>query len=231
MSAAPEGPAVDSSEGVSTAARIVALSICCEYDEFPGIVAAFREEKLYPQLRNLGMDIRECHGARASIQYDLEHVSSPDVIFIMGAGHGRNNRFLGDQGEPVFQVGCYSPEHVNGRIVHLNSCWTALKLGPDFVKNGCLAFFGYNEQFFIPGTAGFDEALECDGEIDLAFAEGLDAEAVYQRVMAKYDEVMEQLARQGEYGAIEYLRDNRDALCAPSVGSQWGQTTARLNTA
>jgi len=179
-------------------------------------------------LRSHGMEIRECHGPLASLEGTRRQIASGDIAYIMGAGHGLEDVFQGDMWEVLFQVGEYPSDHVRGRIVHLTSCLTGRELGPDFVQNGCTAFFGYKERFFIPGIAGFREALECDGEIDLAFAQGNTAEEVYQRVMRKYDELTERLARAGEYEAEAYLEDNRDSLCAPSVGSQWGNREAKL---
>ena len=54
------------------------------------------------------------------------------------------------------------------------------------VKHGCLAFFGYDVQFTFP-TKTADVFFECDSEIDRAFAEGITAEEVYQRVQDLYE--------------------------------------------
>jgi hypothetical protein len=69
------------------------------------------------------------------------------VVYLTGVGHGSYTTFTGHFYDAVFEVGNYSAAEPSGKIVHFLSCETAAHLGPDFVKNGCLAYFGYDEDF------------------------------------------------------------------------------------
>ena len=82
--------------------------------------------------------------------------------------------------------------------MHFSSCETAANLGPDFVKNGCLAFFGYDEDFVFT-MADRDIFFECDSEIDLAFADGLTAAEVYDRVGKLFAKRVADFRVQGKY--------------------------------
>jgi hypothetical protein len=99
----------------------------------------------------------------------------------------------------VYSVGNYSPEEVQGKIVHLLSCETAGKLGPDLVSHGCRAFF-VTTKIFRFNSFQMDIAdifFQCDSEIDRAFADGLTAADVYSRVVALFDKNIAALRAQG----------------------------------
>ena len=73
-----------------------------------------------------------------------------------------------------------------------------------------------------------DAFFDCDSEIDRAFADGLTAEEVYERVMAHYDQKIRDLENGGHDEAAAALTYNRDHFCAPSVDSKWGNKKARI---
>jgi hypothetical protein len=159
-------------------------------------------------------------------------LASADVRYLTGVGHGLTDRYKGHEGENLFRVGEYAEHEPQGKIVHFAACETALQLGPQFVRNGCRAFFGYHGTFYYPSGDESEEVLDrffaCDSEIDLAFVDGLNAAEVYERVHAKYTLEIETLRRAGRERAAGLLRDNRDGLRAPTTGRGWGDPSARL---
>ena len=96
-----------------------------------------------------------------------------------------------------------------------------------FVNNGCLAYFGYNENFTVYMHIS-DAFFDCDSEIDRAFADGLTAEEVYKRVIAYYNQKISELKNGHHYEAAAGLQSNRDRLCAPSVNAKWGDKKAKI---
>ena len=70
--------------------------------------------------------------------------------------------------------------------------------------------------------------FEYDSEIDRAFADGLTAEEVYDRVIDYYNQKIDELKNGHHYNTAAALQSNRDHLCAPSVHPKWGDKKARI---
>jgi hypothetical protein len=66
---------------------------------------------------------------------------------IIGMGHGSPDSFTGQHETIILEVGRYDPKEIQGRVIKLLSCQTGVQLGPDLVKNGCLAYMGYTDDF------------------------------------------------------------------------------------
>ena len=109
----------------------------------------------------------------------------------------------------------YAREESQGKIIHLVSCQTALKLGPDFVLHGCKAFFGYDADFtfFMDTTTMF---FQCDSEIDRAFADGLTAADVYTRIITLFNQNISALRAQGSNYKAAAMESNRAHLRPPA---------------
>ena len=73
-----------------------------------------------------------------------------------------------------------------------------------------------------------DAFFDCDSEIDRAFADGLNAEEVYERVIEHYNKKIRELKNGGHYREAAALELNRESLCAPSVDPEWGNKKAKL---
>jgi hypothetical protein len=153
----------------------------------------------------------------------------PAVDYLTGVGHGSYNLYTGDHGHVVFEIGNYDPEEAKGKIIHFLSCQTARELGPDFVRNGCRAYFGYDENFTFH-MADKDVFFECDSEIDKAFADGLSTMQVYDRVKKLYDQRIADLRAAGKLYVAATLEFDRDHLrCPSSGGTNWGDPKAKLS--
>ncbi|MGH9844837.1 MAG: hypothetical protein ACREEM_39475 [Blastocatellia bacterium] len=191
-----------------------------------------REIHLYPHLESSGLKLERLQGPDASRDAVAAIVSRADIVFVTGVGHGSPEAFPqnpdAEDHIPIFETGAYRREEVEGKIFHLLSCHTGSVLGPDLIRNGCRAFFGYEREFSFLLN---DEHIffDCDSEISRAFAEGLTAEEVYNRVIAKYDRHIIELQHSGDDYASAILQFNRDSLCAPAKDRKWGDPDAKLH--
>lgn len=211
----------------------VAVSILGIDSNFePATLAAYqyREKHVYPYIAAKGYAIDKCQGPMAKRIYVAPKAQQPGVVYLTGVGHGSYTTYTGHYYDPIFQVGNYSAAEARGKIAHFLSCETARDLGPDFVKNGCLAYFGYDEDFVFT-TAEQDVFFECDSEIDRAFADGLTAAQVYDRVKALFVQRAADLRAQGKQTAAATLESDLDILrcpTSPPAPNAWGDPRAKL---
>jgi hypothetical protein len=223
----PDGPA--RTKKLSVVLHLTVLGIDSNYD--PVTLAAFqyRERYVYPYLQGKGYTVKKFQGPLARRLYAGPEARKPEVEYLTGVGHGSYNLYTGDHGDVIWQIGNYHPDEVKGKIVHLLSCQTARDLGPDFVRNGCRAYFGYDENFTFQ-MAEKDTFFECDSEIDRAFADGLSASQLYDRVKRLYDQRIADLRAAGKRYVAATLEFDRDHLrCPSSGGANWGDPKAKLS--
>lgn len=204
-------------------------ALCIDSNHEPVTQACFdyREAKVYPYLEVKGLQLVRCQGGLARRHYVSIEAVKPSVHYITGVGHGTADTFTGDYFDPVYSCGNYNGEEVRNKITHFISCQTAQLLGPDFIKNGCEAYFGYDADFALQ----LDEVeifMYCDSEIDRALADGATAAEVYDRVISVFNNYINEFRRLGQNYKAATLEYNRDHLRCPSIGSQWGKTEARL---
>jgi hypothetical protein len=196
--------------------QVLAIDSC--EDGVTQIVHDHRNQYVYPYLESRGFRL-VYRQEQAVLRENVESAARrDDIAYITGSAHGSDTACFGYDSLPIFEVGNYQPEEVDGKVVHLLSCETGTKLGPDFVKNGCRAYFGYRGNFtFRLESHLIDIFLECDSEIDLAFADGLTAEEVHDRVVTLYEQRISELDEAGEIDAASMLKENLEYLCTPSV--------------
>ncbi len=186
----PEQPA--RTKQVSLALAVTVLAIDSNYEPITFAPFQYREKHVYPYLHAKGLTVKKFQGPLARRHYVAPEARKPEVEYLTGVGHGSHNLFAGDHGNVIFQVGHYHPDEAKGKIVHFLSCQTVRDLGRDFVQDGCCAYFGYDEDFTFH-MADKDTFFECDSEIDKAFADGLAAAQVYDRVMRLFNQRIDEL--------------------------------------
>ena len=212
---------------VAVTIELVALAIDSNYEPVTEAACDFRNEHVYPALTARGFVLEKLQGPLARRFYVAPAAARPEIDYITGVGHGVYDTFTGHHGDVIFRAGAFQAAEVSGKIVHLLSCQTARELGPSFIRNGCAAFFGYDENF----TFLFDFAerfFACDAEIDLAFAEGLTAKKVYARVRALFEKQIAELLAAGHVYVAATLRFDLDHLRSPVDGRSWGSVRAKL---
>lgn len=206
---------------------VVVVAIDSNYEPVTKAAFDYRQQYVYPYLEEKGFTIVRYQGPLARRYYVAPEARKPNVDYLTGVGHGSYDTYTGDYYDPIFSIGNYSQEESQRKIVHFLSCQTARSLGSDFVAHGCRAYFGYDENFtfYMPYANIF---FECDSEIDRAFADGLTAGKVYDRVKALYDQRIAELRAAGKLYVAATLEFDRDHLHAPSSGTRWGDCEAKL---
>jgi hypothetical protein len=189
--------------------------------------SAYREKYVYPVYQSKGFTMSPFFGPLARRGFVEPAAMAQGVSLLTGAGHGTYTSFMGFNFEAIYAVDAYDPKEVSGRIVHFLSCENGLKLGPNFVQNGCLAFLGYDENFtFDPNSA--DLFFKCDAQIDVGLANGLRVgDAVAQAVDLFKQTIADQRA-QGNGRVASMLDVNLSHLRSPLDGPQWGDANAVL---
>lgn len=207
--------------------NMVVLAIDAAFEIITQAGFNYRQQNVYPYLQEKGFAIKRSQESLARRLYVAPEARKPQVIYITGVGHGGYDSYTGDFYDSIFSVGNYNPEECYGKIVHFISCETARDLGPDFISNGCRAYFGYDENFtFLLDSA--DIFFECDSEIDRGFADGLNAKQVHERVNALFNKHIHALRAQGSDYKAATLEFDRDHLRGPLSGPQWGDPLASL---
>ena len=209
----------------------IALGIEAAWEALTQAAADYRKQSVYPYLQARGFQVDLYEASQAERYYVAADSARPNVIYITGCGHGGVDVYTGYFNHPVFAVGGYGPDEVGGKIVHLLSCLTAQQLGPDFITHGCLAYFGYDQEFIVPLGENANLFFECDSEIDRALADGLTAAQAYDRTAALYKQRAAELRAGGTSGGIyaaNVLDYNLAHLQCPSTGARWGRVDAKL---
>ena len=204
------------------------IGVDANHDSVTRAVSRHRAKQVYPYFVGKGFEVTPFRGKRAARSLVAPAAAESDVVYLTGAGHGQFNQFAGQDDLPVFQIGQYEAAEVREKVVHFVSCLTARGLGQDFVANGTIAFFGYDDNFAFDSQSRV-ACLDCDAEIDRGFADGLSAGEVYDRALAAFTEQISLARRAGKSYAASTLENNRDHLCAPSVDSQLGHQDARIS--
>ena len=180
--------------------------------------------------RKRGYTIDKCQGPLARRIYVAPKAQQLGVAYLTGVGHGSYTTYTGHYYDPIFQVGNYSAAEAKDKIAHFLSCETARDLGPDFVRNGCLAYFGYDEDFVFT-MADQEVFFECDSAIDRAFTDGLTAAQVFDRVKALFAQRAADFRAQGKQTEAAILELDFDRLRCPSSPpgpNAWGDPKATL---
>ena len=204
-----------------------AVGVDSDDEDVTAACLEYRAENVYPYLADQGMTVTTFAGPQADRTLVQPEIQQATVGFISGSGHGFPNRFTGQRRLSILELGQYNPPEVAGKIIHLLSCETAGLLGADLVAKGCLAFFGYDENFFFPLNKP-EVFLDCDSVIDQRLADGLTAEEAHDEAIAAFDRRILQLLKAGNTFLAAALERNRDHLCSPSVDRKWGDPHARL---
>ena len=141
----------------------------------------------------------------------------PDVMYISVFGHGYDDHVTGQHGEILWKVDSYDPREAQDKIIHLMSCLTARRLGPDLVDQGALAYFGYEEPFTFFHLLGIEDPLDdpiadvffqCDSQVDRLIADGLPAGRVYDATKELFREKYEDFLARDSDVAMALLHDH-----------------------
>ena len=187
----------------------------------------FRQMQVFPELTGEGLTLQQLDGPESTRANVAPALTAADVNYVTASGHGFENRFTGQDGLPLLEVGQYAPAEVQGKIIHLLACLTGQELGADLIANGCTSFFGYDVVFLFP--LGQPELfLECDAEIDRALGTGKTCEDAYNDAFDAFTLRIDALMALHKPYLAAALAFNRDRLCAPSVDAKFGSLSAHV---
>lgn len=207
------------------------LALDSNSDELTQRASEYRKQHVYPYMEMKGHAVTRFDAIPPPKLRGLISVEAqrPGLKYMTGAGHGLEEKaFTGNSQDELYSVGNFETVEVTGKIVHFLSCGIGGTLGAEMVDKGCLAFFGYQENFAFFAEAA-DIFFECDSEIDRAFADGETARDVYDRAVRLFDRRIEELRSQQKFFLASWLRFNRNNLCAPSLDEErWGDPDAKL---
>src|SRR5712691_8619881 len=204
---------------VTTNTKTAVLAIDANFDPVTRAPFEYREANVYPHMEEKGFTIVRRQGAQARRAEVSPQARKPNVLYLTGVGHGFPNSYTGDNLNSIFSKANLTENECKGKIVHFLSCLTAAGLGPSFVEKGCLAYFGYSDNFTYPPILE-ETFFECDSEIDRGFADGLTADEVFQQVVARFQQHIDQLKSTGDGGDLmnaSILEVDLRLLRAPSV--------------
>jgi len=154
--------------------------------------------------------------------------------YISGIGHGSPTVYTGHLGDHILEVGAYDAAEVKATVIHLLSCQTAKKLGPDVVAKGATAYAGYFENFtFVwddPATGVNEQELfwKCDSTFDIYMANGATAAAAYEATIAAYNAA---IASVPGTSAATWLTWDRNYLRSPVIHAMYGSVDATAPSA
>ncbi|MFX1567992.1 MAG: hypothetical protein ACFFCV_06465 [Promethearchaeota archaeon] len=204
------------------------LAIDSNYETLTNVAWNYRKSLIYPYMANKGFSFIHAEGIYAKRWFVRLNAIKPEVVYMTGVGHGSPHEYTGHNGMPVFKQGRYLRQEVEDKVVHFLSCYTARILGPSFVRHGCKAYFGYSEAFVVSDLRYKDVFFRCDSEIDIAFADGLQAHQVHERAISIFRYTIQSLRNDGKYHTAAALQHNLDCLCSPETSSIWGDREATI---
>jgi hypothetical protein len=159
---------------------------------------------------------------------DVVSDTSAGITFISGVGHGTPRSFLGFSRLPVFQKDHYDPGMVANRIIHLTTCEAADELGLDFVKNGSIAFIGYNSLVSWSDDKTAAGWFKCDAAIDLALAAGKNVADAHAAGAKAFGDTIQELRDSHNGPGADFLEQILECLCSPVTDKRYGDPGARL---
>lgn len=207
---------------------MIAVCIDSNADVVADAVAKWRDANTYPLLLTNGFSLRRLKESMSNRDYLEQELLLTDVTYLSGSGHGLDDEFQGSDNLPALKVGQYKKVEVTGRVVHLLSCRTALLLGRDLVKNGCIAFFGYDMPFSFYYEF-IDQFMSPNKLIDEMISQGHTAQSVHEAVVVEYERIINSLKTSGaSVVVIADMETNLNHFCSPSKDAKWGNPMARI---
>lgn len=203
------------------------VSIDSSYDAVTDRLLPMRDA-LCARLIESNISVLRFRAEQAKRRAVLDLLKKGVPALITGMGHGDPRKFTGHNGETVFRAAGRGEPQLGGSVVHLLSCYTAQKLGPQMVGRGCVAFFGYDRPFALPMNDCDPLFFLCDSEIVFLLLRGLTAGEVHDAVAALFEDAARHMEAKGYIVEAVLLRRNRVHLCSPRIGNNWGDKDARI---
>jgi hypothetical protein len=176
--------------------------------------AQYRIKKVHPVFAARGFKVVALTGTDDTRAKFVPIAKGAGTVYLSGIGHGSADRYTGHGNIPILQVGHYDAAEVKGKATHFLSCQTALQLGPDAVKQGSLAYAGYDVNFTFVwdnSSTPIDEVrlfMESDSTFDIAMANGATAKLAYELTYKAFTAAMALVPGTAAAAWLKYDRDH-----------------------
>jgi hypothetical protein len=200
-------------------------------DSVTKLAAAYRKKYVHPIFKKRGFCVIVLEGINDVPAEFIPRAKSRRVVYISGVGHGNPTTYTGHLGSHLLEACQYDPAVVKQKSIHLLSCKTAQKLGPDTIKKGARSYSGYYQNFtFVfdnPATPVNELNLfwKADSTYDIAMALGRTAKQAGLLTIMAFNAAIAQVPGTA---AAAWLKWDRDWLRTPHVGSMYGSPSARI---
>ena len=206
--------------------RVVAVE--AKHDKPTTAAFEYRDRNLYQspgaQLPGVLKVIRGPLARRPRVATTLQ-TENPRLL--TAVGHGDGDTMMGFDRETLFEPGIHDAAEVAGRIVHLLACETAQQLGTHLVKQGALAFIGYEMVVMLHDDV-FDAFMECDTAIDLALLQGETVRQAHERAQDAFNRHIDRFKAAGDLLQAAVMTTHRDSLQSPATDPKFGDPSATL---
>lgn len=207
--------------------------IFCENttDSVTQYAADYRIKHVHPVFKKRGFRTIVLKGVDDVRVNFAPKAKSKRVEYISGIGHGSPTTYTGHLGDPILSECSYDPQEVQKKSIHLLSCQTAKKLGPDVIRKGADAYAGYFENFtFVydqPSTPINELELFwiCDSTFDIYMANGKTAEEAHKATINAYNVAIAQVPNTA---AAIWLTHDRNYFRSPVIHARYGDKKAKI---
>lgn len=168
------------------------------------------------EAKSKGYEVVDLEGKKATRARFIGTLKKKSAILVVLNGHGNEDVVTGHDNETILEK---SDAVVEDKIIYARACRSAKKLGPELIRQGALAYLGYDEDFIFI----FDQEkvfqplddktaalfLEPSNYLPTAILKGHSTGEANKRSKEKFMKNIEKLLVQGpsnnDYYAIRYL--------------------------
>lgn len=197
-------------------------------------MATYWITKTVKKMNLKGLQVTHLNGDKAKKTEVRDTLSMVDPLLFWGTGHGLECLFTGqirgmsaedlsewvilssvtssvEFGDKTFSITA-NPDWMEGRVVHLTSCLTAVELGVAIADAGALAYIGYNRLFIVgfmehpPESKYTQSFMEPDIQIELTLLDGKSVKDAIWASDFRSDDWIEYWRRSGDPNADAMIK-------------------------
>ena len=151
---------------------------------------------LVAQNRKPSQSVTEIKGVDATTANVKSQITALNPMVFVAIGHGNTTTYTVEAEEIFMQVGGSTEGNISlmkDRVVHLNSCETAVTLGPAIVSAGAVAYVGssWDFNFFVRDGPNASRATQtpflAEYQFDVSLLNGKSVADARADMLAKYD--------------------------------------------
>jgi len=171
--------------------------------------------KVRDKLKTEGVETFDYEDADANPVNFVDSLKNHDPLAVFLFDHGSECDVYGEQQNQLAPLlSMYNADLTKDRVVAVVACSSAKLLGPRCVREGCVAYHGYDEPFgFYTWTTYYNAFKECAIEVFIKLAEGQSFRQGHNSSQAKMRHYMQEWLRRPPDNrapyAIAAMRSNK----------------------